>query len=583
MPIVSKVSINHVPCLKIEPQDTETIAPILHMGKASEAPQDFGKLTALINGTFFTDLHTVFPQIYGDILTPVENAYGFPQSASQHLDLRGKRYFWSQATYVNKTGYENRCGLGMRGGSASLARHQYLSQAEISEFDWFLGGGALLVVNGALANFGAAGPLGLHTPAGGAFDSGVTRDAPRSACGITPAGKIHFIVAREDISVNSLAHGLLSLGYQHAVMFDGGGATAAGWKVNGRVQFPAGLRHGGYDRLSNLLAVFETRELAFQPIHPVISINTMAFALTAAPSLPAWPDFAPDEVDVRVKTLQHLLNYHAGTSTRPGGRFDAATQQRLADFQAHRQLPATGKSDSATWEALVQTVQRGDKNQAVSALQVSLHYWHSLDLGVSGPGRDGVDGNFGGKTEVALTVLRRRLGLEQTAVDETTWRYSLGPSTLAPFQRTALAQAILANSAISLASQHPSGVTDHAFARLNMQDTAAGGEAQRSSYQGAPGGTVALSLRMLTAMLSLAVDYGFQFHVSEIAGGSHSPNSWHYEGTTMDVSIINGVHVGEPGDVSVAFRAAGRTLGATEILGPGDAGHADHVHLAWNS
>ena len=143
----------------------------------------------------------------------------------------------------------------------------------------------------------------------------------------------------------------------------------------------------------------------------------------------------------------------------------------------------------------------------------------------------------------------------------------------------ALAQQILANAGISLATAHASGIPDQATARQNIVDTAAGRRANRSSYQNAPGGTVALDVRMLGGVVALGGE--FTLAVSEFCGGSHSSNSRHYAGVTADFNIINGQHV-RPGHPDVpTLMARCRALGATEVLGPGFPGHDNHVHAAW--
>jgi hypothetical protein len=77
----------------------------------------------------------------------------------------------------------------------------------------------------------------------------------------------------------------------------------------------------------------------------------------------------------------------------------------------------------------------------------------------------------------------------------------------------------------------------------------------------------------------LATEYSFS--VSELAGASHSRNSRHYAGIAADFNILNGQHVRVSHPDVAAFRARCRSLGATEILGPGQAGHSTHVHAAW--
>jgi hypothetical protein len=142
-----------------------------------------------------------------------------------------------------------------------------------------------------------------------------------------------------------------------------------------------------------------------------------------------------------------------------------------------------------------------------------------------------------------------------------------------------LAQRILESPRITLATEHVSGVNDQATVRQNIADTAAGALARRSNYGGAPGGTVALNVRLLRGLLALAGSYSFS--ISELVGGSHSPNSRHYAGVAADVNQINGsqVRAGHP-DLA-AFKQKCRDLGATEVLGPGAPGHDTHVHAAW--
>ena len=143
----------------------------------------------------------------------------------------------------------------------------------------------------------------------------------------------------------------------------------------------------------------------------------------------------------------------------------------------------------------------------------------------------------------------------------------------------AIAEKILSSPQIKLATMHLSGVVDEANAHQNMEDIAAGHAAHRSSYGGAPGGTVAPNLSMLSALLGLAERYSFA--VSELCGGSHNPTSRHYAGVAFDINEINGkpVRAGHP-DLE-AFKALCRKLGATEVLGPGQPHHATHVHAGW--
>lgn len=142
-----------------------------------------------------------------------------------------------------------------------------------------------------------------------------------------------------------------------------------------------------------------------------------------------------------------------------------------------------------------------------------------------------------------------------------------------------LAARILSHGGIKLADAHVSGIDDRATARRNIEDTAAGGAARRSAYGTAPGGTVALDTRLLNGLLALASE--FTFTVSELAGGSHNSNSRHYAGVAADIGVINGHRVSASHPDVALFRQRCRDLGATEVLGPGQPGHATHIHAAW--
>jgi hypothetical protein len=142
-----------------------------------------------------------------------------------------------------------------------------------------------------------------------------------------------------------------------------------------------------------------------------------------------------------------------------------------------------------------------------------------------------------------------------------------------------LAQAIRGNPNITLATTHASGEEDDAHASQNLQDTANGLPAARSDYDTAPGGTTPLDLQMLYGVRQLGQTYTFA--ISELAGGSHSPTSRHHAGLAVDVNVINGQPVRDTHPDVAAFKEACRTLGATEVKGPGDPNHDTHVHCAW--
>ena len=144
-----------------------------------------------------------------------------------------------------------------------------------------------------------------------------------------------------------------------------------------------------------------------------------------------------------------------------------------------------------------------------------------------------------------------------------------------------MAQEILHHPNIKLMRGHVSGKVDTATAYHNISSTARGYSSRCSYYGRAPGGYTQLDTRMLKTMLYIANKKDWTYHVTELAGGSHSRNSRHYAGLAFDVDRINGVKVNWKNPYYRKFMSICRARGATEVLGPGDRGHNSHVHVAW--
>ncbi|MGM0556292.1 MAG: hypothetical protein ACQEVA_07920 [Myxococcota bacterium] len=127
-----------------------------------------------------------------------------------------------------------------------------------------------------------------------------------------------------------------------------------------------------------------------------------------------------------------------------------------------------------------------------------------------------------------------------------------------------------------------SGVSDDASALENIQDAASGYSASTSCYGTAPCASVNLSLDMLYGMVTLIQDYGYDYFVTSIAGGSHSATSYHYAGTAFDIDRVNGHHINGDSAIAREFMQACRDLGASEVLGPNNHfAHQTHIHCAW--
>jgi zinc D-Ala-D-Ala carboxypeptidase len=147
-------------------------------------------------------------------------------------------------------------------------------------------------------------------------------------------------------------------------------------------------------------------------------------------------------------------------------------------------------------------------------------------------------------------------------------------------ERVRLATELLSHHRVSCLDFHISRNPDSATAQDNLEQTAGGAMARRSSYGTGPGGWTTLDLRMLRALVALANE-GYSFRLTELAGGSHSRRSRHYEGVAFDIDTLNGRKV-RPGHPSYRrFLKRCREFGATEVLGPGVRGHSSHLHVAW--
>jgi len=143
-----------------------------------------------------------------------------------------------------------------------------------------------------------------------------------------------------------------------------------------------------------------------------------------------------------------------------------------------------------------------------------------------------------------------------------------------------LARRILGQRRITLSTTHldPRGddPPDGADARSNVTDTAHGARARRSSYGGAPGGTVALSAAMLHGLLNRAS--AFEFEVSEITGGPYPAGSSHAAGAAFDVDLIDGRLVIPLAAAETRFMDGCRADGATEVRYEGL-----RIHCGWPS
>ncbi|MEU8656259.1 hypothetical protein [Actinoplanes philippinensis] len=130
---------------------------------------------------------------------------------------------------------------------------------------------------------------------------------------------------------------------------------------------------------------------------------------------------------------------------------------------------------------------------------------------------------------------------------------------------------------------HVGGQPDPAStARQNIVDTANGSPAKTSTFSDVGQKDVTLRRTMLEAILRIHLINGLSFRITAIAGGDHSTTSPHYSGRAFDIDRLNGSPVNASNPFNQAFRNACAAYGATDVRGPGDEGHATHLHCAWD-
>lgn len=145
-----------------------------------------------------------------------------------------------------------------------------------------------------------------------------------------------------------------------------------------------------------------------------------------------------------------------------------------------------------------------------------------------------------------------------------------------------VARDILRDDDITLATVHVWTTARRATARENIVDVANGRAARRSCHGGAPCGSTYLDLRVLRAVR--AMGRRGTVTISEFAGGVHAGRSAHYSGRGVDITWVNGRHVGYGSRYNMAVVVC-RAFGAETIYSPSDdpwGGHSRHVHCGWS-
>jgi len=142
----------------------------------------------------------------------------------------------------------------------------------------------------------------------------------------------------------------------------------------------------------------------------------LALITSCQASNAAWPIVSRGDSDLNnanVTMVQHLLR-NKGFAVVVDGHFGPQTQRQVRRFQSQNKLPLSGKVDKATWPILTVILHRGDRGEAVLAMQAALQQ-HDEKLPI--------DGHFGERTSYSVRKFKRTMHLpDDDTVNEVVWQ-----------------------------------------------------------------------------------------------------------------------------------------------------------------
>ena len=134
---------------------------------------------------------------------------------------------------------------------------------------------------------------------------------------------------------------------------------------------------------------------------------TRARRITEAQAKPyKWPTFrqVKSKTSVpEVKVIQFLLRNQGYFNRRPDGIFGNYTTSRVRAFQRAKRIKSDGIVGPQTWRHLLLRLRKGDRGDAVRALQTILRQTTGHEAQYLTPNL-AVDGIFGDSTEEALRI-----------------------------------------------------------------------------------------------------------------------------------------------------------------------------------
>jgi peptidoglycan hydrolase-like protein with peptidoglycan-binding domain len=146
-------------------------------------------------------------------------------------------------------------------------------------------------------------------------------------------------------------------------------------------------------------------------------------ALPQAGESIAWPVVRRGSTGQPVRSLQYLLRAR-GSALGVDGVFGARTDRAVRAFQRSHGLAVDGVVGPSTWTAVLVTVRRGSRGDAVRAVQDQFQFRNQSGDPSNGPRVDGV---FGSDTEGHVRAFQGAVGLAADGVvGPRTWNQLIG-------------------------------------------------------------------------------------------------------------------------------------------------------------
>jgi len=140
--------------------------------------------------------------------------------------------------------------------------------------------------------------------------------------------------------------------------------------------------------------------------------------MTADPIQP-WPLTKKGDVEHPVRTLQHLLRAQKQTLT-VDGQFGPLTETAVKAVQKAKKLSVDGQVGPKTWAAIIVTVKKGSKGDAVRGVQEEFQFRNLSGDPSNGPQIDGI---FGPATDASVRGFQDALDITVDGiVGPITWR-----------------------------------------------------------------------------------------------------------------------------------------------------------------